>query len=97
MSQKRYEYKLIDPALWRGGDTGKEDIAQIEEQLNRLGRQGWEIVGFVASSADDGQGHWLAKRKVKLHRKKVRTKRANAETNITNAESVPLHSPGSPR
>jgi hypothetical protein len=39
MSQKRYEYKIIDPELWNRGDIGTPDMAGIEEQLNRLGRE----------------------------------------------------------
>jgi hypothetical protein len=70
MSLKRYEYKIIDPALWRS-ENATADIAKIEEQLNHLGRQGWEILGFVPG---DGQGTGgplcLAKRKVKVHHRK---------------------------
>jgi hypothetical protein len=71
MSLKRYEYKIIDPALWRSGDTGAAGITQIEEQLNRLGREGWEIVGVVGGDVADERGLCLAKRKVKTHHKKA--------------------------
>jgi hypothetical protein len=72
MSQKRYEYKIIDPALWRGGDTGTVDAARIEEQLNALGRQGWEIVGMLGGDLTSERGPLcLAKRKVKVHHKKA--------------------------
>jgi len=36
--RKRYEYKVLD--------TGK----QIEEQLNALGAQGWEVVGVTTKT-----------------------------------------------
>ena len=52
MSQKRYEYKIIDPELWRSGD-----VARIEQELNRLGREGWEIVGVVGNDAV-GTSNW---------------------------------------
>ncbi len=70
MSQKRYEYKIIDPGLWQRGEVGKPDVAQIEAELNRLGREGWEIVGVVSGDVADANGLCLAKRKVKTpHRK----------------------------
>jgi hypothetical protein len=70
MSQKRYEYKIIDPELWQKGEAGKPDVAQIEEQLNQLGWQGWEIVGVVSGDVADGSGLCLAKRKVKTYHRK---------------------------
>jgi hypothetical protein len=71
MSLKRYEYKIIDPALWRSGEGDAVDTAKIEEHLNTLGRQGWEIIGVVGDDAVSGHGPLcLAKRKVKVpHRK----------------------------
>jgi hypothetical protein len=71
MSQKRYEYKIIDSELWQRGEAGKPDIAQIEAELNRLGREGWEIVGVVGGDAAGERSFCLAKRKVKTHHKKT--------------------------
>ena len=71
MSQKRYEYKIIDPALWNSGEIGTPDIGQIEAELNRLGREGWEIVGIVGGDVVGGSGFCLAKRKVKTQHKKT--------------------------
>jgi hypothetical protein len=71
MSQRRYEYKIIDPALWHSGGIGTPDIARIEAELNRLGREGWEIVGVVSGDVADASGLCLAKRKVKTHHKKT--------------------------
>jgi hypothetical protein len=79
MSLKRYEYKIIDPALWRGGEAGAANIAQIEEQLNQLGRQGWEIVGVVGGDVAGERGLCLAKRKVKLHHRKHDSKHHDSE------------------
>ncbi len=70
MSQKRYEYKIIDPELWHRGEIGKPDIAQIEAELNRLGREGWEIVGIAGGDLVGGSSLCLAKRKVKTHHKR---------------------------
>ena len=65
MSLKRYEYNVIDPALWCDSDA-----AQIEEHLNSLGREGWEIVGPLGGDWNSDNGLLcFAKRKVKTHRK----------------------------
>jgi len=70
MSLKRYEYKLIDPAAWPR-DGGPERLARIEEQLNALGRQGWEIVGPIGGGTPSEHGPLcLAKRKGKMNSKR---------------------------
>jgi hypothetical protein len=54
---KKWEYKIIDTKEAPGGGflTGKSPNA-IEDYLNKLGEQGWEIVNFDAL---EFQGHRL--------------------------------------
>lgn len=46
MRDKKWEYKVerVKPAIF--GTTDKQN-AQIEERLNRLGLEGWELVNVV--------------------------------------------------
>jgi len=46
----RFEYKIVPMGSFSGmrGERGGERIAEVENMLNREGRQGWEIVEILA-------------------------------------------------
>lgn len=47
---KRFEYKVVSVgSIWKTLDTDK-----LEEELNILGSQGWELVTKVARSGGSG-------------------------------------------
>jgi hypothetical protein len=65
MSLKKYEYKIIDPGLWKG-----RNLAEAEAYLNLLGHEGWEVVGLTSSGVTDDLGVLcLARRKIKRIKK----------------------------
>lgn len=52
----QWEYKVLTYKLgWKGFD-----YPQIEQDLNDLGRQGWEALGTLAPSYGSGQAIELA-------------------------------------
>jgi hypothetical protein len=52
-------HKHPDPIHYTGffgGDKTKERSESLPEYLNRMGREGWEVVGFVPTDCSDGLG-----------------------------------------
>ena len=52
---KRWSYKVVefDPeGFWFGGNINSQSI---EERLNELGNQGWEVAGNFATSETNGR------------------------------------------
>jgi hypothetical protein len=49
-----WEYKVLDVET-KGNVLVKLDRAKIEEELNRLGKLGWELVAATATSSHTGR------------------------------------------
>jgi hypothetical protein len=45
-------FKFQAEGFWQGGQI---DAAQLEEELNRLGEQGWELATIVVASVTRGK------------------------------------------
>lgn len=47
MANERFSYQVIEikPAFWGGNKT-----LQVQDELNRLGQQGWQLVSAVQSN-----------------------------------------------
>jgi hypothetical protein len=62
----QYEYKILSTDA-KGFLGGKVNNNEFENELNRLGMQGWELVSTVATAQSYGSTRWLTsifKRKV---------------------------------
>ena len=53
MKHVRWEYRIVEPLVFRG-DGGASDelhVGAVEEHLNELGAQGWELVATLPPCA----------------------------------------------
>lgn len=66
MDQFVYKTYIFNPTGFVGGHV---DRADLEEELNRLGREGWELVSAVASNAGNGYTREI----VCIFKKKIET------------------------
>lgn len=44
---KQFEYRTLDVSANRSFWGGKVDVQELTDELNRLGREGWEIASSV--------------------------------------------------
>ncbi|HEX5869575.1 MAG TPA: DUF4177 domain-containing protein [Longimicrobium sp.] len=51
MAKWEYQTFKIEPGGWLGG---KVDTADLRDQLNRLGQDGWELVSAFDTAAGQG-------------------------------------------
>lgn len=56
MKKYEYETKVIDA---KGLMGGKIDITEFNESLNRMGREGWELVETTASNQSYGSTRYI--------------------------------------
>jgi len=54
----KYEYKTLFTDA-KGVLGGKVDKHEFQDELNELGRQGWELVSTVSSAQSYGATRWL--------------------------------------
>ncbi|MDD5934015.1 MAG: DUF4177 domain-containing protein [Clostridiales bacterium] len=55
---EQWEYKTIYTDA-KGFFGGKVNFSEFEEELNKLGAQGWELVSSVPSAQSYGSTRWI--------------------------------------
>jgi len=56
----KWEYKVIDVKKAQSFWTGKTDVSQLEQELNGLGKLGWELVSVARATAHHASGNTVA-------------------------------------